>query len=126
VGITLNIPLGNGPGYYRLQAARADAFAASYNRRSIENELRVRIEDAHRAYVESEKRVAIAEEFLRAARARAEIARERYELGLVSFDEWDRIESDLISRERAALQAKRDRIIAEAEWEYLIGKGDNL
>lgn len=126
VGVTLSIPFGNGPGYYRLQAARADAYAESYKRRSTENDLRVRIENAHRTYIESDKRVAIAEDFLKATRARAEIARKRYELGLVSFDEWDRIESDLVSRERAALQAKRDRIIAEAEWEYLIGKGDNL
>lgn len=126
VGLTLSIPIGNGPGYHRLQAARADAFAESYNRRVTENELRSRIEEAHRSYLESDKRVVIAEEFLRAARARADIARERYELGLVSFDEWDRIETDLISRERSALQAKRDRIIAEAEWEYLIGKGGDL
>lgn len=126
VGVTLSIPFGNGPGYYRLQAAKADAFAESYKRRSTENALRVRIEDAHRTYIEADKRVTIAEDFLKATRARAEIARKRYELGLVSFDEWDRIESDLVTRERAALQAKRDRIIAEAEWEYLIGKGDNL
>ena len=37
--------------------------------------------------------------------------------------DWDIIENDLINRQKAYLQTKRDRISAEASWEQTQGKG---
>lgn len=124
VGLSLKIPLLSGSDYHHLQAARAEAASAEQDRRATEFGILVRLQQSHSAFVEADRRERLAQDFLKAARTRAEIAREKYETGLISFDEWDRIESDLIARERAALQNTRDRVTAEAEWEFTLGRGD--
>jgi outer membrane protein TolC len=63
------------------------------------------------------------EDFLKAANARAEIARSKYSNGLMSFEDWDIIENDLINRQKAVLQSRRDRVTAEAAWEQVLGNG---
>ncbi len=123
LSLNLSFPFGDGGTYHGLQAARAEAAAAAYDRASIELDLKARLESAHATRLEAEARVGVAQFSLTAARTRAEIARQRYETGLVSFDEWDRIETDLITRETAVLQAKRDRVAAEAAWEFILGEG---
>lgn len=126
VGVRVSLPFGDIPAYHSLQAARAESEAAMRTRRSIENSIRVRLEETYNAYVEADTRVRTSQLALKATTMRAEIARQRYETGLVSFDEWDRIESDLITREIAALQATRDRVTAEAAWDFILGRGDPL
>lgn len=122
-GVTLNIPLGDGSSYHQKQAASAESLAASFTRQSVENDLRLRLQKAHASYQESERQEKMAQSFLQAAQLRAEVARRKYETGLLSFDEWDRIESDLITRETTALRASLSRITAIADWEYLAGTG---
>ena len=51
------------------------------------------------------ERIEVQEEFLKAAQLRAEVARTKYTTGLLSFDEWDLIENDLISTQKSHLQA---------------------
>jgi hypothetical protein len=41
----------------------------------------------------------------------------------MSFEDWDRIENDLIQRQKTVLQSQRDRVTAEAAWEQAQGKG---
>ena len=124
VGLTLSLPLFTGSGYYSVQAARADARVAEYSRQTTENSLVVRVRQAHVAYTEAEIRSQTTQIYVGAARTRAEVARQKYETGLTSFDEWDRIESDLINRENSALQAMLNRVTAEANWQFILGKGD--
>jgi outer membrane protein TolC len=124
VGLSLTVPILNGSDYHSLQAARADASVASLNRASKEQSLMIRLEQTYFAYVEAEKKVKVTEFVLSAARTRAEIARKQYETGLIDFDEWDRVETDLISRETAILQIVKDRVSAEADWDLILGKGD--
>ena len=58
-----------------------------------------------------------------AAETRAGIARSKYNNGLMSFEDWDRIETDLIQRQKAALLGRRERVLAEAAWEQTQGRG---
>jgi len=53
----------------------------------------------------------------------AEIARNKYNNGLLTFEDWDVIESDLINRQTTYLQNQRDRVISEAAWENIQGIG---
>ena len=62
-------------------------------------------------------------EFLAAADLRAEIARTQYTTGLLSFEDWDLIENDLIDNQKAMLASLRDAVLAEAAWEQTLGKG---
>ncbi len=125
VGVSLSIPFGNGVAYYNVAAAKAAAQSSFYRRVDATRTIRDRIRAAHNFYVESDKAVQVAQVFLKAARLRAQISRQKYETGLISFDEWDRIETDLVNRETAFLRTSRDRVFAEADWESLIG-GLNL
>jgi outer membrane protein TolC len=85
--------------------------------------LLVRLKQAWAGYVESEEKLKVDQAFLEAAVLRAEIARSRYNNGLMSFEDWDRIENDLIQRQKTVLQSQRDRVTAEAAWEQAQGKG---
>lgn len=123
VGVTLSIPIFTGTNYMNLQAAKADAAAAEHQRHVTENNLVTRVQQAHVDYTESEQQLKIAQTFVGAARTRAEVARQKYQTGLTTFDEWDRIESDLINRETSALQAAVSRVTAEANWQYILGEG---
>ena len=61
--------------------------------------------------------------YVEAAEAREKISRQKYNNGLSTFDEWDLIESDLIKRQKSLLLSERDRVVAEAAWEQVQGKG---
>jgi outer membrane protein len=124
VTASVSIPLfSGGRDWYGTRAAVSELDAAKANRESIEQQTLVRLRQTHAAYVESVERLKVDREFLDAAQTRAAIARARYQNGLVSFDEWDRAENDLIQRQKAYLVSQRDRVTAEATWELAQGKG---
>lgn len=124
VGLNLTIPLySGGRDYYTTKSAAASLEAASSNRDNLERQLLVRLKQAHAAYVESEEKLKVDKAFLDAAITRAEIARSRYNNGLMSFEDWDRIENDLIQRQKSFLQSQLDRVVAEANWEQAQGTG---
>lgn len=123
VGLTLSVPLfAGGQNYYALQAARATAYSATYNRQATDLQLVSTLKQNYAAYVEAVEREKVTRQFMEAARTRADIARRKYDNGLLSFEEWDIIENDLVNREQAALQSQRDRVIAEATWEQSLGR----
>jgi hypothetical protein len=60
--------------------------------------------------------------YLLAEQVRAEIGRSQYASGMLSFEDWDRIESDLISRQKSDLSGRRNAVTAEANWDKAQGK----
>ena len=124
VGLNLTIPLfSGGKDYYTTKSAAATLEAVSSNKDNVEHQLLVRLKQGHASYVESAEKLKVDQAFLEAALTRAEIARSRYNNGLMSFEDWDRIENDLIQRQKTFLQSQRDRVTAEAAWEQAQGKG---
>lgn len=124
VNANISIPLfSGGRDYYGERGALAALDAAKADRENVEGQTLVRLTQNHAAYVESVDRLNVDREFVAAAETRANIARARYQNGLISFDEWDRAESDLIQRQKALLASTRDRVNAEAAWELAQGKG---
>ncbi len=81
------------------------------------------LEDRHAGLADAIENVDVRQGFLDAAVLRAEIAQAQYTSGLLSFDDWDIIENDLISQQKVALAARRDAVLAEARWELALGKG---
>lgn len=86
-------------------------------------DVRTKLKQTFASYQEAVERLKVDTELLDAATIRAEIARNKYNNGLLSFEDWDIIENDLISRQKFVLQSRRDRIVAEAVWEQAQGKG---
>lgn len=124
VSANVSIPLySGGRDYYGERGALAALDAARANRDSVEGEILVRLKQTYAAYVESVEQLSVADKFVTAAETRAVIARARYENGLMTFEDWDRIENDLIQRRKALLAASRDRVGAEAAFELAQGAG---
>jgi len=124
VGLNLTLPLfSGGKDYYATKSASASLEAASSGKDNVERQLFVRLRQTYAGYVEAAEKLKVDRQFVEAATARAEIARSRYDNGLMTFDDWDRIESDLIQRSKSLLVSRRDRVNAEAAWEQAQGKG---
>lgn len=124
VGVSLSVPLySGGRNYFGMQSAVASHAAASANRESVERQLLIRLRDAHNRYIQAVEKLRVDEELVAAAATRAEIARHRYDNGLMSFEDWDFIENDLVARQKTVLASRRERINAEAAWEQAQGTG---
>lgn len=124
IGLALSIPLFNGgKNFGTYQSARAAYNAATFNVENTFREQRRLLEAAWATYVESVAKLRADESFYKAAITRAEIARTKYNNGLLSFEDWDIIENDLINRQKSVLTTRKDRVTAEAKWEQVQGQG---
>ncbi len=124
VGVSLSIPLySGGRDYYATRSAVSDFSAATYNRERVDQQLITKLRQSSTGFIEAMEKLKVDQSFVEAATARAEIARNKYNNGLISFEDWDIIENDLISRQKTLVQSQRDRIVSEAGWEQVQGKG---
>lgn len=124
VGFSVSVPLfSGGRDYYGVKSAQATRYRADETYENTVRETRAQLERAFAGYVEALAKLDMDASFLAAARVRAEIARRKYNNGLLSFEDWDIIENDLIARQKAHLQSQRERVIAEAAWEQARGVG---
>lgn len=124
VGLNLNVPLySGGRDYYATKSAVSSLEAAASNTDSAEHQLVVRLKQTYASYVESAEKLKVDQAFLDASVTRADIARTKYNNGLMTFENWDIIENDLMQRQKSFLQSQRDRVVAEAAWEQAQGKG---
>jgi len=124
MGVNVTVPIFNGGrDYYDIRSSASNLAAAGFNKEGTERQLQVSLRQGYAGYVAAVEKLKVDAAFLEAAEARAQIARSKYNNGLMSFEDWDRIESDLILRQKAWLASQRDRVIAEATWEQIQGKG---
>ncbi|MFW7381142.1 MAG: TolC family protein [Oligoflexus sp.] len=124
VGVAVNYPLfTGGRDKASLEQARASHNEALTNRENLDRDLLARLQQAYTNLVAAEEQLNVTSRFREAAQVRADVARTKYNNGLISFEEWDRIETDLILREQNYLINLRDRVTAEAAWEQVQGIG---
>lgn len=124
VGVNFTLPLfSGGKDYYATRSAVENLVAATSEKKNNENLIMQKLNDAYASFLEAHEKLNVDESFLEASLIRAEIARNKYHNGLISFDDWDTIENDLISRQKNLLQSKKDRVVAAAKWEEAQAKG---
>ncbi len=82
----------------------------------IRQQVRLLLEERLHAYRNAIDHVEVRQRFLDASELRAEIARQQYTSGLLSFEDWSRIENDLIDNQRLVLSAMQAAMLAEARW----------
>lgn len=124
MALTLTIPLFDGLkdlGTYK--SSVESSYASESRRRSTLLGLIPKLQDTLNQAKQSDIKYSIDSKFEAAASTRAEIARKKYNNGLLTFEDWDIIESELITRQINFLQSKKDRIIKYASWENVLGKG---
>jgi len=106
---------------YGLVAARAAAKESKIALAQARRDTMVSLQEAYFGYIDAHENVAVQEQYLMAARTRAEIGRAQYANGLLGFVQWDLIEGELVSVERSFIAARRDALNAEANWLKSIG-----
>ena len=123
-GITLSFPFfSGGKEIFDVKEAQAEQERTLANLRTVDDKTAAELESRFAALQDAVERVAVRREFLEAADLRAEIARAQYTTGLLSFQDWDIIENDLIDNQKTMLATLRDAVLAEAAWERALGKG---
>ena len=124
MGVNLTFSfLNGGKDFYTTRSAIESQGSSEAARINVSRQTLAKLEQVYDSYVEGVAAFDVAREFREAATLRAEIARKRYNNGLLLFEEWDTIETDLINRQKNYLQSKHDRVVVEATWEQALGKG---
>lgn len=124
LGVSLSFPLFNGGrDYYGTKNASAVLVSARSTLEDTNRQIVATLKQVYVSYKEAQMKLTVDTSFREAAAKRAEIARVKYQNGLMTFEDWDIIESDLIAREKSVLQSQRDRARAEANWNQVLGKG---
>ena len=122
VGLKLSLPLwSGGRTAYELRKADAALKEADANMTETLNRLVRSLAEAQQSMIRSVETVAVQEKYAEAADLRAEIARQQYEDGLMTFENWVVIEDDVISRRKQLLDAQRNAMLTEAAWQRLVG-----
>jgi outer membrane protein TolC len=124
VGITISFPFFPGTStIYGTKSADALRDQAELNTASTDNKLIAALQQAYNNLQDAIANLRVAEEFARAAKARSTIATEKYNTGLMSFEDWTVIETDQVNRDQTLLLNSRNAMQAEASWENALGKG---
>lgn len=123
-GITLTIPLfDGGKDYYGRKAAVQNLVSNRSTVANLKRTLLTNLKRVHASYIEALAKFEADALFKDAVEVRAMVARSKYNNGLLTFENWDIIENDLITRQNSYLQSKRARSLAEGEWYRLLGRG---
>jgi outer membrane protein TolC len=124
MGLTLSIPLFDSLrdyASYRSNSTKLDS--SVFSARNIAIKTATDLKRAYNDYVLALQKEKIDESFNKAAVLRADIARNKYKNGFLSFEDWDIIETDLILKQKTILDSERNRIIKQAQWEKALGVG---
>ena len=123
VGVAIAFPFfPGGQNIFNYQSASAEARKADFTKNNTDNLILAKIQQMHAAFMDAIGLQKVAKEFLEASQVRAIISRGRYQAGLMTFEDWDLIETDLINRQKIELQSRRDVVFAEAALEQSQGK----
>jgi len=124
IGATLIFPFfSGGKDYYNFKSANEDYRASTLNLKTTKALSVGKLKDAYSKFVEAVMKLEVDQAFVLAASSRERIAKAQYNNGLISFSDWDLVENDLINRQKGILISLRERVIAEALWEQVQGKG---
>lgn len=111
-----------GKDYFATKSASSTYRAAAFTRDGVMRQTLVKMGQLYSSYVEAVEKLKVDQTFARAAGTREAIGRTKYNNGLLSFEDWDAIENDFITRQKNVLQSSRERVTAEAAWEQVQGK----
>ncbi|MGI6681137.1 MAG: TolC family protein [Bdellovibrionota bacterium] len=86
-------------------------------------EIKSNVKLATSNYLSAKEKVMVDKMSREASEVRAEIGRNKYNIGLLTFENWDIIENDLISYQKSELKGKHNLIVSEANFEQALGLG---
>lgn len=124
LGLSLSWPLfSGGKDYSQYKSALESWKSEKLSERSVEFILEENIKSAYSKYRLSFEKQKVDIQFEQAARLRSQIAKQKYNNGLMSFEDWDKIENELIEKEKNSLASFKDILLSESNWEKVKGEG---
>ena len=122
--ISLNLPLDVSG------SIRSDVHAAVFEKARIDAQLESALGVAVKSLAQASQdledaagRLAYLESSLKASNVQVEISRSQYSLGLIAFQDWDRIEGELIDNEKALLAGRLNLALAQSAMAKALGRG---
>ncbi len=109
--------------YFNVRTARLAYEGARSTLRQTNDDTAKTLADNYRTYRDAIDQIAVGAELYAASLLRAQIAEAQYRNGLVSFQDFDTITNDKITRQKRDLLNRRDAVLAEAQWEQSLGVG---
>ena len=123
VGLTMSFPFfQGGKNVMNVRGARAELARVEAVLRAADADIVANLQKALADYADAVDQAGVNAAYLEAEEVRAEIGRSQYASGMISFEDWDRIENDLISSQKSDLAGRRNAVTAEANWEKAQGK----
>jgi outer membrane protein TolC len=122
-GLSLSLPLFQGGS--RLASTQAAGSRLLEARRVLiqaQRQLRLDLEQSYGSLADAVDNAEVQALFLEAGLLRAEVAQAQYTQGLLGFEAWDQVESDLINAQVQALSSRGDAQRALAAWERSLGR----
>jgi outer membrane protein TolC len=113
-------------GFADVASRRSDVSGVQSQRLALDDARRqalLDLGDARDNLQDSLDQLEVREAFLKAAEARADIARAQYTQGLIGFEDWDRIESDLISARTSSLSGRLGAALSGYAWAKALTQG---
>jgi len=124
-GISVTFPLfEGGQKQAAITKARASLNQVEADERSGRDGVILTLAETWTAWQDNVALVSVKQKFLDASGQRAEISEAQYSSGLISFNDWILIEDELVSNQKAFLQAKTAALVSEAGWRQ--AKGETL
>jgi outer membrane protein TolC len=121
-GLSLSLPIFQGGSrVVDNLAAESRLAAAELALRGQERQSRLDLRRSLDGYQDGVESARVQASFLKASEVRAEVARAQYTQGLLTFDTWDQIETDLINAQISALSSRGDAQRAAAAWDRDLG-----
>jgi GH25 family lysozyme M1 (1,4-beta-N-acetylmuramidase) len=85
------------------------------------NTLLATLQQRWNLYTDAVESEAVQLELMKAEQLRAEISTAKYKQGLLSYEDWDIIESNLIALEKTYLTRRRSSEMEQARWKNALG-----
>lgn len=124
VGLNLTFPLYSGGASSSNElSAKYRRVSAEINQTTVALQVLVKLKQSFSQFKLAIEKVKVDEKFILATQLRSEISKSKYNNGLMTFENWDIVENDLIQREKSNLSSFRDRIVGQANWEQTQGIG---
>ena len=123
IGLTLSLPLYTGGSQSaNIRTAVAESSRSDATLESTRRKIVVELVSAHTDLKNAADRLKVQGELADADAVQAQIAQSQYDLGLISFQDWDAIENTTIAAENGMLSARQQVSLAQAAWDRVLGK----
>jgi len=121
--VQLSVPLfSNGVEQSARVIAETDLRAAEASYESIHRQVELQVNQAWIELLNARDSYNAQLHFRTAAQTRSEIANLQYASGLLTYENWDLIENEVVNQERLVLSRQKALLIAIAAWHKAIGK----